>query len=244
VTNQLIKQLKDIGLKQNESEIYLFLLQNGVSTPPQISKGTSIARTNCYNILKSLKEKGVIDEQHKGKKKTYISRNPESLKLNLERRLESADRLLPDLKAMYTIQKNKPSFHFYDGWSEVKTIYESMLTSKEICGVGSTENFMKTDETFFSWFNKKIGERKITLREIVPTSSKETSAKIIEGFVTENHFEYFIPPQYKKIPTDIMIWDDNIALISFDEPIFGTVITNEALSQTFKILLSIIWDRL
>src|SRR6185295_4136554 len=97
----LIKQLRDIGLKQNESEIYLWLLENGLSTPPQISRGTNIARTNCYNILKSLLEKDVVDEKLKGKKKVYIARDPKALKLNLERKIESVTRLLPDLEAIH-----------------------------------------------------------------------------------------------------------------------------------------------
>ena len=68
-TIEIVKKLKEVGLKQNESEIYLFLLQNGISTPPQISRGTHIARTNCYNILNSLKEKDVVEEENRGKKK-------------------------------------------------------------------------------------------------------------------------------------------------------------------------------
>src|SRR3989344_3384870 len=139
MTNSILRQLKEIGLKKNEAEIYLFLLQNGISTPPQIAKGTAIARTNCYNILKSLEEKEIIRIIQKGKRDAYIARDPESLKLNLERKLEGLEKVLPDLRASYVVQKNKPIFQFFEDWDEVKRIYNLTLEAKEIFAIGSTE---------------------------------------------------------------------------------------------------------
>ena len=159
MTNPLIKQLKDVGFKQNESEVYLFLLQNGISTPPQIAKGAHIARTNCYRILDELKEKSVVDEQKKGKRAVYVARPPESLKLNLEHKLETITTILPDLKAEYVIQKNKPTFRFYDGWKEVKQIYELTLSAKEIYATGSTEkleNTLRHPTCFLFWHNPEF----------------------------------------------------------------------------------------
>jgi len=146
MTNELSKKLKDVGLKKNEAEIYLFLLQNGISTPPNIAKGTNIARTNCYNILNSLKEKGVINEQLKGSKKAYIARDPKSLKFSLERKIESLEKLVPDLEAVHTTQKNKPLFKFYDGWQEVQNIYNTSLDSSKIYALGSTERLVNKEK--------------------------------------------------------------------------------------------------
>jgi len=62
---KLEEGLKNIGLKGSEIKVYLYLLENGVSTPPQIAKGTRIARTNTYHILRGLSEKGLIERQEK-----------------------------------------------------------------------------------------------------------------------------------------------------------------------------------
>lgn len=244
MTNQIIKNLKEIGLKQNESEIYLFLLQNGISTPPQISKGTGIARTNCYNILNSLKDKDVVEEEHRGKKNVYLARNPSSLKLNLEKRLESASRLVPDLEALYIVQKNKPSFRFYSGWKEVKDIYEMTLSSKEICVVGSIEGFKSLDEKFFLSYTKRISEKEIIFHEIVPDASKVITGMVMQNLIKQNYSVSLIPKEYGLLQTDILIWNDNIALITLEEPIFGTIITSPQLARTFKTLLKIIRDKI
>jgi len=240
ISNNLVKQLREIGLKQNEAEIYLWLLENGISTPPAISKGTSIARTNCYNILKSLLEKDVLDEKLKGKKKVYLARDPKTLKLNLERKIESVTQLLPDLEALHTTQKNKPLFHFYDGFNEVKEIYNMSLSADQILAIGSTKRLNNLDASFFEEYIKKCEKKNIMLNDLL-TSDSRSSSKVIQAVRKNNHQIKFLPEEYSKNVTDLLIWDKNIALISLEEPIFGTLIISEPLTDTFKAIFQLIW---
>ncbi len=244
MTNILHKDLHTIGLKKNEVEIYLYILQNGLSTPPQIAKGTGILRTNCYNIISSLKEKDVIEEQKKGSRRIYIARDPETLKLSLQRKVEAVDRILPDLRTLYTTQKNKPSFQFFEGFEEVKKIYDMTLSTQSIYATGSTDTLNTLDPEFFESYIKKVNNKKIIFYDLLPAISKTKSAQMIQGLTNSLYEVKFLPDQYKENLTDLLIWDDKIALISFDEPIFGTVITNPPLAQTFKTLLKIIRDKI
>ena len=83
---ELQTQLKKAGLTESEISIYLYLLQQGQSTPPQISIGTGIARTNCYHVLRSLKEQGLIKEEETKKRKAYLATDPQALLLNIEKK--------------------------------------------------------------------------------------------------------------------------------------------------------------
>ena len=56
------KILEDIGLNKNEALVYNTLLYKGEMIPSQIAEYTGITRANSYAILKSLVEKGVIEE--------------------------------------------------------------------------------------------------------------------------------------------------------------------------------------
>ncbi len=244
MTNILEKDLKAIGLKKNESEVYLYILQNGLSTPPQIAKGTGILRTNCYNILQTLKEKDVVEEQKKGSRRVYIVRDPESLKLSLERKIEAVDRILPNLRSLYITQKNKPIIRFYDGFEEVKKIYTTLTKAESVYSLGSTEKLRALDPKFFAQFVEKLEKNKVIFKDILTASSKQYSVKTIKEIRNNLHQIKFIPEKYTDTSTDILIWENNIALISLDEPIFGTVITNKNLAHTFKVILSIIWDSL
>jgi sugar-specific transcriptional regulator TrmB len=244
VNKSLIKDLREIGLKQNESEVYLYLLQNGISTPPQIAHGTDIARTNCYNILKSLWEKEVIDEKLRGNRKAYVARSPETLKLNLKRKLESIDNLLPELQALHTTQKNKPTFRFFDGWKEVQQIYLNSLEAKEIYAVGSTERLLELDKNFFEDYVNKVAKNNILFKDLLTHSSKTKSGPLIKNVTTGLHTAKFLPAEYGDNLTDILVWDDNVALIALEEPIFGTVITSKPLADTFRTILNVLRDLL
>ncbi len=242
--SNIFKQLKEIGLKKNEAEIYLFLLQNGISTPPIIAKGTNIARTNCYNILNSLIEKDVVDRIQKGKREAFVARDPETLKLNIQKRLENIDRILPDLRASYIIQKNKPNFSFFEGWEEVKQMYNKSLDSKEIYAVGSAERIVQIDQDFFENYIKKVKEKGIKFNDILSADSKNMSAPKIQAINEVMHSIKFLPEKYEEQLTDILIWEDNIALIVLDEPIFGTIIKSKPLADTFRLIIRALRDLL
>lgn len=238
----LIKNLKNISLKQNEAEVYLYLLQNGLSTPPQIAKGTGIFRTNCYNILQTLKEKDILEEQKRGKKKVYLARDPESLKLGLTRKIELIDLILSDLRSLYRTQKNKPLIRFFDGWQEVKNIYEMTLNTESLYATGSTEKLQKIDPIYFEKYFKILEKNKVMVKDLLSPSSKNKSVKTIREIRNSLHQIKFIPERFEETETDILVWDDNVALISLDEPIFGTVITNPPLAKTITTLIKVIWE--
>jgi sugar-specific transcriptional regulator TrmB len=235
----LHNELKQIGLNKSEITVYLYLLEEGLSSPPHIAKGTGIARTNCYNILLILKEKGLVEEHQAGKRKAYISSDPEALLRTLEKKKEAVERLLPDLRGLYTLQKNKPKIRFYEGWEQVKEIYLQTLNAKEIFAIGSTKHLHLVDEKFLQKFFTEIKTREIILNDILNSDSGEEIAKQTKELLKGYYDVRVLPRNIENFKTDILIWEDNIALITLEEPIFGTVLTNKLLAETFRIIFNI-----
>lgn len=54
----------------------------------------------------------------------------------------------------------------------------------------------------------------------------------------------YLPSEHQDFPTDLLIWKDNVALITLQEPIFGTILTNPLLAKTFRIIFSNLWKGL
>jgi sugar-specific transcriptional regulator TrmB len=236
--------LQAIGLHKTESAVYLYILENGLSSPPQIAKGAGLQRTNCYHILLSLKEKGLIEIQEKGKRQAYLASDPEALVRALDKKREAATNLLPDLRALYTTQKNKPKIRFYEGLDQVKEIYWQSLQSKEIFAIGSTKQLTDLDESFLQKYFFEIKKREIFFHDLLSESSKfvtdSAAIPIIKGM-----YEYkYLPKKYQDPPTDILIWDNHLALINLHEPIFGTILTNSMLADTVKMIFKILWEKL
>jgi len=236
---QIETQLAAIGLTKSEIRVYLFLLESGVSTPPQVSRGTKIARTNCYNILQALKEKKLIEEQKKGKRKAYLASDPEALLRSLERKKEAVERLLPDLRALYTVQKNKPKITFYDGLEQIKDIYDQSLNSEEIHAIGSTQYITGLMPEFFEGWTQKIKKKGIMFHDIITHESREKGGKQMKELLKGMYSMHTFPSRHDDFPTDILVWNKNIALITLAEPIFGTVLTSPILADTFRIMFTV-----
>jgi HTH-type transcriptional regulator, sugar sensing transcriptional regulator len=238
------EKLAKIGLNKAESLVYLYLLEQGLSTPSQIGKSTGIGRTNTYHVLRDLKEKSLIEEQKQNKKLAYIGSDPESLLRSMDNKRALISDILPDLRALYTTLKNKPKIRFYDGWSQVKEIYLQVLNSEIVYGLGSTKHLAMQDEKFFNNYLTLIKEKGIIFRDIMSQSSSEDSIEKIKATLRGLHEVKLLPNNYHDIPTDILIWDDSIALIVLSEPVFGTVLSNSLMSQAFKTIFDVMWDKL
>lgn len=236
------QQLKELSLTKSEIKIYLYLLQEGISSPPKIAKGTGIARTNCYNVLNSLKEQGLIQEQEQGKRKVYLARDPESLLRAVQKKQEIITQLLPDLRALHTTQKNKPKIQFYDGFEEVKEIYFRATNTEKLLAIGSTKTLTDKDPKFFDEFQKKLKENGVFLQDLITDASRKVGATETREILKGMYDFQTLPEKYTDFPTDILVWDDNIALITLADPVFGTVITNSLLAKTFQYLFEMIWD--
>ena len=155
----IFKQLKELNLTDSEIKIYLFLLENGLNTPPKIAVGTKIARNNCYHILNSLKNLGLAEEHLQDKRKAYVASDPESLYRTLDKKREIVKNILPDLRGLYTRQKNKPKIKYYEGVEQIKEIYLSTLVSDKVMGIGSTKQLSDFLPEFYTHYLNEIKKK-------------------------------------------------------------------------------------
>lgn len=241
----IAKQLTSAGLTENEIKTYLYLLEQGVSSPPQIAKGTGISRPNLYGLLRSLQEKGLIVEQKKGKRSTYLATDPSSLVHRLESRAEAIKQLLPDLRALYAAQANKPSIKFFDGPEQVKEIFHEMLEAKSVLGVASTKQLYDAlGWDFFDKYIKEMRKRGIFLKDILTQDSIDTSAKTPIGILNAMYETRLFPKAVEHLPVDVLIWDDKVALISTEAPVFGTLIKNASIAKVMRLMFQHTWSDL
>ena len=72
----ITEKLKNLfELTDHEAEVYLVILNNASLTATAVSKVTSIRRSRTYEILRNLKEKGLVVEEN-GNPKTFKAKSP------------------------------------------------------------------------------------------------------------------------------------------------------------------------
>ncbi len=71
--------LTEIGLSANESKLYLALLEAGISTAGEIAKKSHVHRTNTYDSLQRLVEKGLVNYIERDQTKYYEAAPPKDI---------------------------------------------------------------------------------------------------------------------------------------------------------------------
>lgn len=240
----ILERLDTIGLTKSAAIIYRYLLEQGQSRVIQIAKGTGITTTNCYHVLENLKRQGLVQELEENKKKAFIASDPQSLLRRLEIKKEAVEKILPDLRALYTIQKNKPKIRFFDGFESVKEIYLEALDTDKIIAIGSTKKLTERDEAFFTHLRKQVKKHNIFVYDILTADSRPEVAAKTEQLMKGLYEAKFFPDKLSNMPIDILIWNENIALITLEEPIFGTVLTQPYIAKAFRAIFTLLWENL
>lgn len=242
----MYEELKNLHLTPNEIKIYLFLVEYGVASSPKISRATKIARTNTYHVLDRLIQKGLIDHNLKGKRKVYYAKDPESLYESVDEAKKAVGNILPALKGLYHKHENKPQITYYEGLKEIQVLYNMALDVKDfkIFAIGSTQTLSVIMQDYIeNHFVPELKKRNIIFHDILESRSEKYSQEVYKK-ILNSFYDTRIIGRKHEIYTDILIWDDMIALVSLKEPFFGTVIRNTYISQTFKTLYNIIWNAL
>lgn len=237
----IAQQLQKVDLSKPEISVYLYLLENGLSSTPDISKGTRILRPNVYNILRSLSGRGLIDSIPRGKRKVYAAKDPSALVKNMEQRTETISQLLPDLRDLYKAEKNKPTIKYLAGPTEIKNAFTEVVKTDEILFIMSNKYIFEAYPAEFVNFRKAMMKQGTFIRQILTKGISAEVSEIVRQELKGYYDFRVMDEKYEDTPSVIRIWNDNVAIVTFEEPVYGTVITNKIIAGTFKAIFETMW---
>ncbi|MFZ2193811.1 MAG: helix-turn-helix domain-containing protein [Candidatus Moraniibacteriota bacterium] len=249
ISENLTKALLQLNFTEKEILTYLSLLENGASTVQDISRTTGVNRVSVYSALEELKQKGLVAESRKGKKKLFVAESPDNINQLIEKKREAVKKegellqntILPILKAIDINQENKPQVKFFEGLDGINKIFdEYILKNKNVINCGSYETATKAvSREIETLYFKNIKERKIFHRMILEdTPLNHEFAEVGKGI---SHIKFF-PPE-TKVSADIVVSGNLTALISYDK-ITATLIEDKSIAETIKVYLEFMWERL
>ena len=126
-------ELRKLGLKEKEVEVYLAGLELGPTTVQNIAKQAGTARPTTYEILEVLKEKGLFQETKQQKKRYFIAQSPEKIlsilrlqKRELEEKEREFIRIIAALDTKYG-SKDKSGVQVFKGVEGLEVLKERLL---------------------------------------------------------------------------------------------------------------------
>lgn len=236
------KILSSFGLDDKETKVYLSLLELGETSIERISKKSEVKRTTVYDIISSLKARGLVATYISRKKKRYYAENPEIILETAEKNVENLRSSLPELLAMANMFDFKPKIRFYEGTNGMKTVYLDTLklADSEILMWASQDVFSDFDINFMNeiYLPKRI-KNNIFLKGIAENSNdlkkikSEDKKSLRETRLLSNELPFEV---------EIQLYGKNkIGVISFKEK-FGLIIESQKMSNTLKSIFTICWN--
>lgn len=239
------KQLKIVGLSENEIAIYIALLELGKGTVSQISRKALLNRTTGYDILNRLTSKKLISISGKEPKQEYTAESPDQLEVfisgELERRqneLQEARSVIPELKSIHNVS-GRPQVRFYEGKEGLQQVYEDTLSShEEIRAYASVEDIAPSLPHYFPEYYKRRTKKNIPIRAIFPESQEARERASLDN--EEMRQSLIIPSGKFGFHPEINIYDNKVMIASWREKL-GIIIESSEIADAMKKIYELAW---
>ncbi|MEZ4180273.1 MAG: helix-turn-helix domain-containing protein [Candidatus Doudnabacteria bacterium] len=247
------QELQNLGLSEKEAKVYTASLQLGPETAQNIAKHSKVNRATAYVQIDSLKEKGLMSEFSKGKKTFFTAEDPEILsrlmdkeQVELNFRKQKLDDLLPELSKYYvniSAEQERPSIRFFEGSDGIAQIRKDFLRTKNQTIYG----FMDFDQVMHKLvknqedYTAERVKRKIQSRILYTRSKGEQE---LDNDPKKLRKLKFVKKTEMPFESDITIYQNKVAIISYKSEAVGVIIENKAFAMTMKTIFNLLWDKI
>lgn len=237
----LQKDLQKLGLNDKEAKTYLALLELGESNIQKISKKSGIKRTTVYDVIESLRGRGLLGLTIKNKKIIYFAESPKKLEDNLNNQKAALQNILPELLSVFNLIEKKPKIRFYEN-EDIKEVYENILNypDQEVLAWMAEEAHYVLGREFIDLYISKRIDKKIWARVIAPDNQEMIEQKMAD----EKSLRKTKLVSSEKFPFDaeINLYGQNkIGIVSFQEKI-ALIIESKKIFITLKSLFEMGWE--
>lgn len=237
--------LENLGLNEKQAKVYLACLELGSASVAEVAEKSEVKRTSIYNFLEELINKGFVSEIHQDDQILLVAEDPKILEEKARQNLIEAQTALPELLAMFNRPGNKPKVHYYQGIHGLKKIYEDTLITMSgqtgtIYAFSDFDRMMPLMENFLWDYAKRRAADNISFLSVAKDGAwtrkvmqRDKEQKRQVKLATGVNFE-----------TEINIYGNRVALLSFQKPYAGVIIEDAAIAQTMKSIWQLLWDKL
>ncbi len=166
--------LQQTGLTGNETKVYLAILDLGSALAGEITKRSGINRTNVYDALDRLIEKGMASYVIQANRKYFEATPPEQIlsyleeqQTEIENKKQNINSIIPELAARRKLGKEPHEATVYKGKRGIKSVAEDVLrTKKEMFVYGAEGSFVKLFTHYAKQWHMRRGKLNIPLKII------------------------------------------------------------------------------
>lgn len=231
-------ELRKLGLKKQEADIYLLLLENGYASISKLASKTRLSRPTIYRILENLKKRELISKEKSGSKNYFFAGSPDNLLKILKvqkRKVEEQEReflrIISILQGKYHLRTSKNEIKILKSPGRKKFFFEDLANTSEknirLIVHPSEKDFIHNLEKTYKVLRKKMGDH-VSIKEIY--TAKPLGEKL--GFVERKMAASAERKKRSIVITDKVFLVEKNTLVCIEEP--ETI-------KYFKFLFNMLW---
>jgi len=237
----MIEELRKIGLNEKEAKTYLTLLQFGELAVSEISRKTSLNRSQTYDFLRNLTDKGLAAYLIRNNIRYYKATDPTKIDEMLKEKEKVYNQILPKLQQLYTPKGSKPVIEILDGVEGIKTMMLDILKVKQdwygfnIPGKGPQVLGARAHS-----FEKE--RQDLGIKTKIICINTPDSLKRAKEFSEMKHTIVKIMPQSYESPASNWIYGDRVIIVFWypDNP-FVVRIIDKKLADSYRDYFNAMW---
>ena len=228
------QELIKVGLSDAEARIYYAVLQRGTATVKEIARDSGFHRTNIYDVLDKLKEKGLITFYKSGKTTIYKAADPENLSAYLREKQLFLDSMMPDLKKLQSLTTKEIEVEVYKGAEGMKVSWRDMIKArKTLYGWGVGGQLREHLPEFSQQFLRDLKRYNIKYYGIYVRGQREPP----HGFYTEVRY---VPAQMSS-PVATFIYGDKVNINIWAPLLIAIVIKSKDVAEAYRKHFNLLW---
>ncbi|MBI4068072.1 helix-turn-helix domain-containing protein [Candidatus Kaiserbacteria bacterium] len=236
--------IQTLGLSEQEVGVYLAALELGQAHIQDISRKSGVKRTSIYNFIDSLKDRQLLSEVKKGRRKLYAAVSPHHLVDEQKSKVLSLERLIPQLLAIQNNAHNKPRVMFFEGIEGIKEIYGMTLRDKQI--IYAWEDLDKALDVLPTNFLKSYTEERTAKK--IPARCIDRDTPSAREWTVKNDVRLARETRFivsEEFGTEINVFGGKVAFFRWDKKNpFGVVIEDSGIATAVRVSWQELWDRL
>lgn len=237
LSKRMKEELQAYGLSDKEIEIYLAGLKAGSVTANGLSERSGIRRSTVYEVVESLKKKGLVTSLKKDKKFYFEMVQPASLIGLLKEKERMIESILPDLNKINQSLSEKPRIEFFEGVIGIKHALLEMLNYKEIRVYGASKIGDQILGSYTSNFAKKRAERKVKMYAIIESNIPKHMMEKDVAKVTKIK----TLPLFNNHQNAYFIYGDKLIIVTLGEELTAIRITSKLLAESQRKIFESFW---
>lgn len=247
-----IEKLKQLGLTDSESLLYLAGLQCGSSSVADLVRLTNIKRPTAYYALRTLAEKGLVTELNRAKQNHFVMAPPSHLSHLLEAQRVALETRANGLEKLVDVLSSLPQEHggappqvtAQHGIEGVRMIMDVAFdsASKHWDIIAPYHNFLRShDKDYAERYLRVRHHRGITARTLWEGQYRAGGRKLTEREIQERNPRILPTVMHGKFTSMMIIFDDKVAVFTDEEEPSGILITSASIHSLLQAMFNGLW---